>query len=111
MKFSWFYRIVDYFSNKKHAFVVQSTTDDNTTEIVNMLSTPNNNVGVDVYSNCEDLFFNLNRCKSYYQIGVINKNDKKNTANILTNLVNSTNPKIKMVTYSDKKSFKTQLSM
>lgn len=110
MKFSWFYRILDYLTHKQHIFVVKSTDGDNTTEIVNMVSTTVNSE-VDIYSNCEDLFFNLGKHKNYYQVGVIHKSDKKNTANILKNLVTSEHPRIKIVTYSDKKTFKSELVM
>jgi hypothetical protein len=107
MKFSWIYRFIDYMKGKKHGFLIKSSEEDNSKEIVRNVSNPN--LELDVYSNCEDLFINLNRYKGYYHFGLINKNDKKNTANILTNLIGSINPKIKMVTYTDKNTFKNPL--
>jgi hypothetical protein len=110
MKFSWISRVMDFITRKKHVFIVKSSECDNTKEIIQTVSSTSN-ANVDVYSNCEDLFLNLNKYKTYYHVGVINQNDKKNTANILTSLVKSINPRIKMVTYTDKNTFKNQFSM
>jgi len=110
MKLSIFKRLMDYITDKKHIFIVKSSDGDNTQEILETVQSTSY-ADVDVYSDCEKLFLNLNRHKGYYQVGVVNKNDKKNTANILANMVSTINPRIKIVTYTDKNSLKKQLAM
>lgn len=107
MKFLFFDKILSFITNRRHIFILKSSEHDDTKEI---LETVNNNIKaeIDIYSNCKDLFFCLNKHKSYYQIGVVNKDDKKNTRNILENLVKSINPKIKILKYTDKNTFKKQ---
>lgn len=101
---------MNFITRKKHVFVVKSSERDDVESIVKTVVLTKN-VDVDVYSTCEDLFLNLNKHKRYYTIGVVDKNDKKNIANILTNLISNINPRIKLVTYTDKNTFKTQFSM
>lgn len=107
MKFLFFHKLINFITNRKHIFVLKSSVVDDTKEIIETVN-KNFNAEVDVFSNCEDLFFNLNKHKSYYQFGVVDQNDKKNTRNILTNLVKTINPKIKIITYTDKKTFRNQ---
>lgn len=111
MRFSWLQRVFDKIQGKKHVFVVKSSDTENLSELIRTVSSVVENSKVDVYTDCKDLFLQLNEHKNYYQIGVINENDKKNTANILSNMVELIDPNIKVITYSDKKSFQKNFSV
>jgi len=103
-----YHRIIDYITNKKHAFVIKSSNLVSNDDIIKTV-TPASNVDVDVYSDCKTLFDMLNNHKDYYQMGYVEKNDKKNTSNIFINMVGLSNPKIKMYSYSTKNLSKSKL--
>jgi hypothetical protein len=110
MKFYWYNKIINFFGKKKHMFVIKSSETE-LQSIKDVLNEDIINTDVSVYSNCKQLLYDLNQHKNYYDVGIVSKNDKKNTANILVNIINTINPKIRVVTYNDKKTFKNQLSM
>ena len=99
MSESFIKKIYNWVLQKKHIFLIKSSEPTNTTDIVNSIYTSTNNT-VDVYSDCRELFYKLNSRKNYYYIGIIDKNDKKNTGNILKNIIQTINPNIKIITYS-----------
>lgn len=101
MRFSLLNRAVDFLSKKRHGFYIKSK-DINSDDIVNTINSKEN-ITIDIYSNCQELFLNLNKYKKYYEFGIIN--DKQNPANIFINLIESINPDIKMMTYKDKNTF------
>ena len=97
---TWYQRAIDFITNKKHAFIMKSSNND--TASIKTSPLIEKDVDIDVYSDCKVLFNVLNNHKNYYQFGYVEKNDKKNTSNILINMINLTNPKIKMFSYSSK---------
>lgn len=108
MTYSWLCKFKSVLNRKKHVFVVRSSEQDNLSDIINTFST-SRNIDVDVYSTCKDLFMSLNKYKNHYELGVVYENDKKNISNILIKVIQSINPNIKMVKYSNKNSFPNSL--
>ncbi len=111
MKKTWYQQLVKIFSGQKRVFVMGVSNKNN---IVDILSTVKSNIinsKVDVFMDCESLFLALNKHKHYYQVGILEKSDTRNTAGVFANMVRSIDPNIKIVTYSDKNTFKKEISV
>lgn len=102
MTYSWLCNFKRVLNRKKHVFVMRSSEQDNLTDLIDTFSSKS--AEVDIYSTCKDLFMSLNKCKNHYELGVVYENDKKNISNILIKVIQSINPKIRVITYSNKNS-------
>jgi hypothetical protein len=112
MKINWFQKVREFLFPRKHVFVVKSSdSTEDVSEAIAVITNTIQNVDVDVFNDCNELFLTLNGNKERYHCGVVNVNDKKNSGNILTAMIGSINPEIKMFIYSDKNTLRNELVM
>lgn len=104
MKIFWFKKLINGISRRKSVFIIKSD-DTDVDDIIQTLS-KEVDVDVDVYSNCKELFFALNKHKLYYDWGVMSKSDKRNVGDVLSDMIKYINPNIILYTYTDKNTLK-----
>lgn len=99
---SFFRKLVDWTLNKRRAFFIGNVNAVESHKFITNLEHNSHGLSVDVYPDYETLLNKLNREKSFYQTGIISKNDKKCTTKVLCYYIKKINPDIKLVQYTEK---------
>lgn len=109
MAFDWLCKLINFFKRPIRIFIFNDENQKNTQNIIETVNDSIDNAKVDVFTDCRKLFYTLNNKKNFYDAGVVDQNSKKNTRKILSNMVNLTNPKLKIIEFTDKYSLRLKL--